>query len=294
MDGGGEWGTLKYAGGVQDKTITSGIMLRFRPIAPKPVAGDPSSSGPLDESKNGIVLSKRKKRKYVRVSKNSGNRRRKRIPPDPVTGDRSKDIVTTLPLMPEKADLDGKGFFSYVPENPDSQMCLSLKMDIPVPDVISTSADPETTAVLTQKREVETWVMVDSLTGTCMDDGALGRTDVEKMKNLEKDTCPGFISDGINRVLWVNDALKVMVAAGYFGDGWGGPPPPNTVVRLMMKEGLSFPPQYVFRTFSCHVRVVYTCQKDKNSKIVPCDVWRMECGGLAWRLDVKAALSLGL
>lgn len=283
MDGGGELRMLQYPPRVQNETIINGIMLRFRPIAPKPVAGDSGAGGLVDGGKDGVALSKRKKRKYVRVSKNIGNRRRKKTP-DLVTEDCSKDVVTTLPLMPEKADLDFRHGFKFFPGNPD----LNLEMKIPVPDEIATSAAADRTAVMAQKTAVEAWVTVDSLTGTCMDDGALGCTDVEKMKNLERDTCPGFISDGLNRVLWVNDAFKRMVSGG-----GGGTPPLDTAVWLVIKEGLLFP-QYVFRTFSCHVRVQYTCQKDKNSKMVPCDVWRMECGGFAWRLDVKAALSLGL
>ncbi|KAE8688944.1 hypothetical protein F3Y22_tig00110946pilonHSYRG00042 [Hibiscus syriacus] len=33
--------------------------------------------------------------------------------------------------------------------------------------------------------------------------------------------------------------------------------------------------------------------KDINSLTVPCDVWRMNGGGFAWRLDINAALCLG-
>ncbi|KAK7858074.1 hypothetical protein CFP56_014543 [Quercus suber] len=36
-----------------------------------------------------------------------------------------------------------------------------------------------------------------------------------------------------------------------------------------------------------------TCGKERSSITLPCDVWRMDGGGFAWRLDVKAALSLG-
>lgn len=31
-------------------------------------------------------------------------------------------------------------------------------------------------------------------------------TDVERVRNLEGDTCPAFVSDGMNRVAWVNGA----------------------------------------------------------------------------------------
>ena len=41
--------------------------------------------------------------------------------------------------------------------------------------------------------------------------------------------------------------------------------------------------------FTGLVRLVHTWRNQKKcSKVVPCDVWRMDCGGLSWRLDVKA------
>jgi hypothetical protein len=83
------------------------------------------------------------------------------------------------------------------------------------------------------------------------------------------DTCPGFISDGYGRVTWINGAYREMMGEG--------------VVALVMKVN--------------GVRVVqFACGsgRERNSLTVPCDVWRMDCGGFAWRLDVKAALSLRL
>ena len=42
--------------------------------------------------------------------------------------------------------------------------------------------------------------------------------------------------------------------------------------------------------FTGLVRLVHTWRNQKKcSKVVPCDVWRMDRGGLSWSLDVKAA-----
>jgi len=34
--------------------------------------------------------------------------------------------------------------------------------------------------------------------------------------------------------------------------------------------------------------------RERSSVMLPCDVWRMGCGGFVWRLDVKTTLSLKL
>lgn len=100
------------------------------------------------------------------------------------------------------------------------------------------------------------------------------------MVSLQRDTCPGFISDGLNRVLWTNEAYGKMV----------GGAAEEVVAWLVMKAEVVVPAG--IPSFTCRVRVV-TFGKDKISLTLPCDVWRMDCGGFAWRLDTTAALSLG-
>ncbi|GKV07905.1 hypothetical protein SLEP1_g19608 [Rubroshorea leprosula] len=296
MNGGGQWRLLKCAGDMHDKTIIDRIMLRFRPIAPKPMTGDSISCDSLGGNRNSIITGKRKKRKYVRVSKNNDRnkeyRRNKGISYHG-TEDGPTSKVMTLQLVPEKADLDGTDGVRCVPGNQEPPTCLSLKMKIPAADDgMAVSRFTDQAVVMPNRRVVESWVTVVSVTGTCMDDETLGRTDVEKMKNLERDTCPGFISDGLNEVVWVNGAYKNMVTGSTEEDG--REQPPETVVWLAMtKEGGHS--LYVNHAFSCQVRLQYSCHKERHySKMVPCDVWRMDCGGFAWRLDVKTALSLGL
>ncbi|XP_019185233.1 PREDICTED: uncharacterized protein LOC109180199 [Ipomoea nil] len=142
-------------------------------------------------------------------------------------------------------------------------------------------------------RVVESWVMVEGLSKTWVDEdggggggGSIGDTDMEKMKNLEIDTCPGLISDGLDRVQWVNLAYRRMVDPLHGGGG----PPAEVVARLVVKDKIrtSLP-----AAFACTVRVIYTRQTGKHTQTMPCDVWKMEFGGFAWRFDAEAALCLG-
>ncbi|KAE8680884.1 Detected protein of unknown function [Hibiscus syriacus] len=301
MEGGGDWSMLKCSGGAHDKTITNRVMLRFRPIAPKPVTGDSYSCGSQFNSKNSVVTSKRSKRKYVRVCEKN-NTRKKRILNEAKDKDENKSFVT-LQLMPEKADLRESivvgrswdvddddpdralGLNNYRFQDPPS-LCLTLKKMI--------AADHEGLSISnpgwrTRKTVVGSSLMVESVMETCIDEGEMAKcTDVEKMKNLEKDTCPGFISDGLNQVLWVNRAYKNMVGLEDEGEGEERS---EIAVELVVKDWFVFPSG----AFSCRARLRYVDENGKNcSKTVPCDVWRLSYGGLAWRLDAKAALSLGL
>ncbi|CAN6857544.1 unnamed protein product [Brassica oleracea var. botrytis] len=191
-----EWlGTLRYAGKAQDKVSLDTLMLRYRPIAPKPTTGQPCDAG--DNNKNSYNLSKRTKRKYVRVSKNNSTTCRGKTRSD-LSDDREPTGVVTLQLMPEKSDLTS----DCTPSDP----------------MVKTITGEETRETNTWTMfnggvtaEVETWVTVESATGVY--DGsssfqAVECTDAEIVDNLSKDTCPAFVSDASNRVVWVNEAYR--------------------------------------------------------------------------------------
>ena len=281
MDGGGGRHVAAGGGGAQDKTIINRIMLRFRPIAPKPVTGA-STSGP--ESKLSSP-SRRVKRRYIRTKKSYRSS----------AGDSRSGIIdstaVTLQLLP------GETCAGEVGEVSRTRSWLSL--DLKTPDIhdhltswVNTrplngwaGSDRRMSAAEAPVSAVESWVTVESVTDTCMDVRGLGCTDVEKLRSLENDACPGFISDGFNRVVWVNEAYKKMVRQGE------GQPPEVRVWLVAMAEL----PANVHPAFSCRVRLQHAWRNERCSKMVPCDVWKMEeGGGLAWRLDMKAALSLGL
>ncbi|KAF5479773.1 hypothetical protein F2P56_000564 [Juglans regia] len=315
MDDADRWNVKSIGCQRQDKTIFNRMMLRFRPIAPKPAT---SGSNSLPENKNNTFVAKsRKKRKYVRLrTDNNGYKKKKMVPVEESKDGLNKKILTlqllpekdldtggtgskvTLQLLPEgaeKKDLDTGDTGSKVDptagklaadDNEDGDPRMGLKDKKWVFASVNPDAESDRTVVTAPMRVVESWVTVASVTDTCMDVRWLGCTDGEIIKNLERDTCPGFISDGLDRVRWVNEAYKRMVSEE------GNGQVPECTVRLVAKEKFEFP--YLHPGFTGHVRLQHTWRNQKCSKVMPCDVWRMEFGGFAWRLDVKAALSLGL
>ncbi|KAK8481448.1 hypothetical protein V6N13_024081 [Hibiscus sabdariffa] len=305
---GEKWSFVSYTWGSQDKTVNiNQKMLRFRPIAPKPVTGESDSCGAQFGNRNLLLCKPRVKRKYVRVRKNN-IKRKKRSSSSPTPPDHDQrasnktEKIVTLQLLPEKTKANGSinDENSAVSEenNQDLPSWFNSNLNNRWINRIGPSEEPDRTAVLSQtgrKTVVESWVTVECLTDTCMVGRELGSTDVEKIKNLEADTCPGFISDGLNRVRWVNGAYERMLTAGERCKEWFLPVSlPEIKVWLVIKEDLpNFCP-----AFSCKVRLQFTWRNKYSTIMLPCDVWKMEGaggghGGFAWRLDVQAALSLG-
>lgn len=301
MDVGERWCVPRCADGAHGKSIINRIMLRYRPIAPKP-AGDGSSSASLTmKNNNSVYLAKRRtKRKYVRVSKNSQlNNRKNEVDHAQERKEALNGNIVTLQLLPEntvrKEPPEGGSWCEFfnrtIIADPiqHSPFWLSEKQcdnygasgrRSPMPPTRSyVGGDPVWNA-MNPKRVIESWLTVECVSDTCMEGGWSGSTNTDKINNLENDTCPGFISDGLNRVTWVNKAYKRMMRVEE----------DEVVVWLVAKERI--PAEWA--AFGCRVRVWYGHGKEKYTQTVPSDVWRMDGGGFAWRLDVKAALSLGL
>ncbi|XP_031094243.1 uncharacterized protein LOC115998736 [Ipomoea triloba] len=290
MDAGNGWGPTPAAS--RDKTIINRMMLRFRPIAPKPAADTPSTtttpaSSSGSKSKDLVTERPRSKRKYVRVKKmrkpkgirtqnicNNNDRRGEE------EGKSERMTVLSLQLLPESSSCN-TNFNRSSPNKGSLQKPFLMNFDdtqLGAPGWRDGSG-----------RVVESWVMVDGMTHTWVDGGELGYSDTEKMKNLERDSCPALISDALNRVQWVNPAYRKLVDPWHH-DGAAAATAPELIVRLSITKNVIFPAA----AFACTVRVVYWWQTAKmQSKTMPCDVWKMEFGGLAWRLDAKAALCLG-
>ena len=274
----------RCAGGAQDNAIINRILLRFRPIAPKPAAVGSSSGGPSSENRASLLSRGGGKRKYVRVRKYNRCRRKKRTAEGEMR-DGLEKTVRTLQLLPEKTDGSdspaGASWFNLemaettrpIRETPPIWLTFNGENNR-----LDRSVEKEAVVV------VESWVTVECVRDACMEGRGLGSTDAERRRNLEGDTCPGLVSDGLNRVEWVNEAYKRMVSQVRSNGGW-----PECCVWLVAKEKLP----HTHRAFTCRVRLQYTCGKEKHSQTLPCDAWRMDCGGFAWRLDLKAALCLG-
>ena len=282
------------AGGGPDKSVINPIMLRFRPIAPKPatcpdVPGGLTSDNNKNNNLSNILPKGRRKRKYVRVRKYT----RRELPTSSSSHDHDDQVVKTgnegfdhhdhdheikrtLQLLPEISDLNRPieiDLSSVSQENRDLRTCLI-------------SNKPASDGTRMSDRVQNPWVTLECVTGTCIDGHlGLGSTDLEKVMNLDRDTCPGFVSDGSNCVMWVNGAFKRMVKYNNNNEGLS----PEVVVELVIKE--SFPSFY--SAFTGHVKLQYAMGVERYSRTVPCDLWRMDGGGFAWRLDVEAALTLG-
>jgi hypothetical protein len=255
----------------------------------------------------------RGKRKYNNTSKGTnskkcnsgGNRKRK------VLGEENKavvDSVVTLPLLPETPDRKDFGtkelktevFPGSVSPKPVKSKWLSfdgkVKDQAGHQNTVGFGVSADQTVVMPRVANiVGSCVTVECVTDTWVDLDGLGRTDDEKKINMEKDTCPGFISDGYGRVTWENEAYRKMVGQGEGGDH-------QVFVWLAMKEKVPMKVTIAgHKAFTCRVKVQYqkhdTCRVNGKEKIsivtVPCDVWRMDSGCFAWRLDVKTALCLG-
>ncbi|KAF7819454.1 uncharacterized protein G2W53_024909 [Senna tora] len=297
MDVGEGWrrSGIRCTGGAQDKTIMNRLMLRFRPIAPKPAAGGPLHGGsPAAVKEKVMVASRRTKRKYVRVGRNNSskgcnNEVKEKKKNDQELKNRS---AFTLQLLPEK-NLSSNGGSWRVTDNKqdhENYLMMSDESGIISSNNNNNNNNDNPNGALDERAAgaVETWVTVDYVGERCMKEdarGGLGRTDTEKLRNLEGDTCPGFVSDGLNRVVWVNGAFREMVRVNEEGM--------VMEVRLLTKEKEKERSLMSYRELTCQAKVQYTWRKEKWSQmVVPCDAWRLDGGGFAWRLDVKAALSL--
>ncbi|KAE8733725.1 hypothetical protein F3Y22_tig00001104pilonHSYRG00024 [Hibiscus syriacus] len=280
MEGRGGCCIARYAAaghGVYDMSKVNRIMLRFRPIAPKPATG-----GSVSPQGSGEVCSKpgRGKRRPSKESNSMSNSKRcnkkRRV--------LNEEKRVTLPLLPETPDCkvsvlnQQKG--GVIQKTMPFWLSFSTADDKKESFLGGGGVRPAEQAVVVpqQRLKVGSCVTVECLTDTWVSGDVLGTTEEEKKVNLGRDTCPGFISDGMGRVTWTNGAYKEMV---------GG----ETMVCLAMKERL--PLMITYPAFTCKVRVQYTCGKERSSLTLPCDVWRMDGGGFAWRLDINAALCLG-
>lgn len=269
------------------QTVNNRIMLRFRPIAPKPV-GDDAVSAAADQNKTDLT-GRRVKRKYVRVRGRQSKRRPKRgpLPSSPPEKSGVEDAPppeegsVTLQLLGERSESERKIYDISVPK---SEEYWKAGLDGGV-NYMKTAGYGGGPADLNGGGSViETWVVMECVTDKFTGVG-LGFSDKEKIYNLERDTSPGFISDWTNNVIWVNQAYKKMVAEDEAAAAEKG-----FLVWLVVKEQLP----NLCPSFACRLRVTQQkVQGQKWNKIVPCDVWRMEFAGFAWKLDVNTALSLG-
>lgn len=235
------------------------ILLKYRPIAPKPASAGNLTSPPLPSGTT--------KRKGGDKYSRRGRKRRNRSPAAVLDAGaflEEKHELVTLPLMP------------VAPERKDPDSPTSTATPSP-----TSSADTwQSARVVTPQpaRPVGSVVTVECVTDTWHN---WAQMPFASPAVLERDACPGFVSDAGGRVTWANDAFRNMVV---------GPSSCERVEAGLVTKGMV--PENA-SCFTCRARVEYMCRnRGKVHMVAPCDVWRLADGKLAWRLDVKAALSL--
>ncbi|GER44019.1 hypothetical protein STAS_20895 [Striga asiatica] len=278
----------RYAGAAYDVSKMDRIMLKFRPIAPKPTSPDGSgsvsgcASGGYAEPRSGRARAKSgrgKRRREVGNRRNNFSRRRN---PSPEKGDSGGSVtggdkdVRTLRLLPEEPGV--KENRKVAAPNRSYPLWLSFGDEAGAGWIEADRTEVEWSA-WRRAAVVQSWVKVEQVAEAWAAVG-MGCTDEEKVLGLHRDTCPGFISDETNRVSWTNEAFRRMV---------GGEEGEEVAAWVVVERGVTLPTGCV--GFTCRARVV-TCRDEKGVKTVPCDAWRLDCGGFAWRLDTTAALSL--
>lgn len=240
------------------------IMLKYRPIAPKPTA-----PGSLTDAKTTTLCpSKRKGASARGRGRKSKKQTAVSVLNEPISpssssssilstttsGSASKEQLITLPLMPE------------TPERKENRQPMPQPSTISFPLFSTNQLAPK--SLVTVESITDLWEL-----------GAGGAGDVAViLKALTGDESPAFVSDAWDRVTWTNEAYKRMTAEGC-GDR---EVPVGLVTRGMVPVSC--------RAFTCRVHVRH--EGRKVSLAAPCDVWWLGSGRWAWRVDVKAALSL--
>ncbi|KAL7152812.1 hypothetical protein ABFS83_04G124100 [Erythranthe nasuta] len=307
MDQRGGCCTARYAGGdAYDMSNMGQIMLRFRPIAPKPASAVGSISGggtswPATAENGGLSVKTGRGKRRGRAVKGGGGAsttalnkrsytRKKKQSSSPENTDSGGSVsgdgkeIKTLALLPAAPSAEESRRFPA--------LWLSLGSGGGGAEIAADRSDflENPTEAVGRRRAVvvRSWVKVECVTDAAAVGGyvygGMGRTDEERVRCLDLDTCPGFVTDGQNVVRWTNAAYRRMAA--------GGAAEGEVDLWVEVVEGAELMPVVGREGFTCRVRVV-TCGKEKISQTVPCDVWRMGWGGFAWRLDTTAALSLG-
>ncbi|XP_074568817.1 uncharacterized protein LOC141825329 [Curcuma longa] len=276
------------------------IMLRFRPIAPKPVvdsslaasaatAAAPSAGRKTRRKGPGAGGPRGRKARKVETLRSSSST------DDPASSSpatSSPSTIVTLSLMPE------------TPERKDDRAaerrCLGSEQPLTpasVPAWTDRRREGETAGVAWPVTAVGSysWVTVECVADMWKEEEVSWRSDEAVWAALAADDCPAFVSDVWDRVTWTNEAYRRMVA----GTPLEGRGTEEEVWVGLMTRGAVL--AEASRAFTCRVRVHYSRRPGRgkgascsSSLAAPCDVWRLDDGGSAWRLDLKAALSLSL
>jgi hypothetical protein len=283
------------------------IMLKFRPIAPKPAAMAPvPTPAPVLAAGAGAG---RGKRKAVGAGGRRGRKSRRAATVAPVVaapaaaGDcrKHKDCDKEKSLSSRSSSSSGMTSVDSPPQQARPPATLPLMPVSPVeekPAVAAATGEPAPVVAsmapapaagaqpvpprlaLRPAAAASSWVTVEEVTATWRDGE-------EAPSSAAADAA--FVSDQWGRVTWTNAAFARAVSA----DG-------DEAQAVGLAGAL--PAWGTCAGFTCRVRVVRHASSATprrgcgggSSVVAPCDVWRLETGGCyLWRLDLQAALTLG-
>ncbi|XP_040385509.1 vegetative cell wall protein gp1-like [Oryza brachyantha] len=302
----------RYAGQAAMAGQMGKIMLKFRPIAPKPAAMSPAPAPAPAPAAPGAG---RGKRKAV-----GGGGRRGRKPkkpaataavtaphaPAPVPVPAAEAVPKVVGGCKEREKEKEKSFSSpsssssgmtSVDSSPPPPPSATLPL-LPVPpmETMTTqvaggselppavapahSAGPSVVAPR-PLLPAAALVTVEDVTSVWRD-GADAPSSAARAGDEHDDDAPAFVSDQWGRVTWTNAAFHRAVAPG--------------LSRVALAAKGAVPAWGSCAGFTCRVRVHPSSPHRRGGSLVaPCDVWRLDAAGCyLWRLDLQAALSLSL
>ncbi|KAJ1269138.1 hypothetical protein BS78_07G187900 [Paspalum vaginatum] len=268
------------------------IMLKFRPIAPKPAA----------MARAPIAAPGRGKRKAVRGGGGRRGRKPKKaatvpaVAAAPPVGDckDDKDGENEKPLPSRSSSSSGMTSVDTSPPPPPQLATLALLPVSPSPaeDEAAVDAATEEPASLVSAPAAGAqsmppaaaaaaafcWVTVEEVTGTWRDGEA--PSSAACVGSGADAAASAFVSDQWGRVTWRNAAFGRLVMVSADGGDEEAP---------VVLAG-AHPAWGTCAGFTCRVRV----RRIGSSVVAPCDVCRLDAAGCyLWRLDLLAALTLG-
>ncbi|XP_034584694.1 uncharacterized protein [Setaria viridis] len=295
------------------------IMLKFRPIAPKPAAMAPvPTPAPVPAAAAGAGRGKRK-------AVGGGGGRRGRKPKRAATvaqvvapavsapvapaglpvGEcrKDKDCEKEKSLSSRSSSSSGMTSVDSLPQQHHQPTTLPLMPVSPVEEkATAAAATVEPSAVAAPgagahpappralrpvPAAAATWVTVEEVTATWRDGEEAPSSAARIGAGPDGDAAPAFVSDQWGRVTWSNAAFARAVSAD---DEAGASAPAVALAGALPAWGTC-------AGFTCRVRVVRHAAPRRaggSSVVAPCDVWLLDAAGCyLWRLDLQAALTLG-
>uniref|UniRef100_A0ACD5UJ71 Uncharacterized protein n=1 Tax=Avena sativa TaxID=4498 RepID=A0ACD5UJ71_AVESA len=276
----------RYGGATtgQEAWQMGNIMLKFRPIAPKPAAMAPAPMTPPVTTAAAAGAAGKGKRKAAA----GGRGRRGRKPKKATT---AVAVVTAAAPATQKVDLRKDKPLS----SPSSSSSGTTSVDSSTPPPPPPAKEgfsamlprPDLAHAHVVLRPVASCVTIESVAATWRE----GEAPSAAAGGV--DEAPAFVSDQWGRVTWMNMAFSRAASAG---DAATAPPVPasDAGVVLAARDGAAVPAWGTCAGFTCRVRVTYDACPRRGSLVAPCDVWRLDAGCYLWRLDLQATLTLSL